>query len=268
MTVTVGVSMVRNEADVIRKTALHMARQCDRLIIADNGSSDGTRQILDELARHYPIEVVDDPEVGYYQSRKMTALAERAAADHKNDDLWIDPFDGDELSCVWDDPFRPIKDLVACQEADVIEAALFDYRPTAIDPAGSDPFTTIQWCVAQPAALPKVVFRWCPGAVIHQGNHGVTIPDEIGPRETLIRINHFPYRSAEQFWHKAVQGAKAYAATDLPDDMGAHWRAYGRLYDAGGAETLIEVFQRYFWALSPTDAGLVHRPVTYLGDQS
>ena len=44
--ITFGVSMVRDEADVIEGTLRHMADEVDELIVADNGSVDGTTDIL------------------------------------------------------------------------------------------------------------------------------------------------------------------------------------------------------------------------------
>lgn len=261
-------SMVRNEADIIGKTVRHMAYHCDELIIADNMSTDGTREILERLARDLPLEIVTDPDPAYYQSDKMTRLAEHAASLSDDDELWIIPFDADEIWNPWDDPKQSIRDFIVEQWQPgwtVLQACLYDYRATALDPPGDDPTKTMQWCTAEPAKLPKVAFRWSPGARIHQGNHGVDLPED-GTRCTLLRVNHFPYRSAEQFVAKALQGAAAYAATDLPEDLGAHWRAYGRLYETYGQDALESVFRTYFWALSPTDAGLIHQPVTYHGD--
>ena len=71
----VAVTMVKNEADVIETTIRHIAAHVDHVIVADNGSTDGTRELLDEL----PCEVIDDPDPAYYQSRKMSALADYAA---------------------------------------------------------------------------------------------------------------------------------------------------------------------------------------------
>lgn len=269
----IGVSMVRNEADIIRQTVTHMAYHCDYLIVADNLSTDGTREILDSLARDLPMRIITDDDPAYYQSRKMTCLAQIAAElaqrKYNDPDVWIVPFDADELWNPWDDPTTPIRELLAEQpdELMVARAALFDYRATALDPPGFNPIETIQWCTIKEADLPKVAFRWQPGAVIHQGNHGVTLPDP-GQTQTILRVNHFPYRSADQFVAKAVQGSAAYnAATDLPEEYGAHWRAYGRRYDAYGPDALKDVFRTYFWAFSPTDAGLTHQPVTYHGNQ-
>jgi hypothetical protein len=112
------------------------------------------------------------------------------------------------------------------------------------------------------APLPKVAFRWQDGAVIHQGNHGVTLPTAASSVGGL-EVRHFPYRSVEQFVRKARNGAAAYAATDLPVDVGAHWRSYGELLERYGEEVLHDVFRRHFWFLSPADAGMVLDPAPY-----
>lgn len=254
---TWGVSMVRNEADVIEGTLRHLADEVDHLLVADNASTDGTRDILDRLAGELPLTVVDDPDPAYRQSQKMTALAEKAAADGAQ---WIVPFDADELWISRDGRIRDVLPDLGCS---IAEASLYNHLCTAIDPPGDDPFRTIQWRQRDPGALPKVAFRWRPGAVIHQGNHGVTLTG--GFAVPVLEVRHFPYRSARQFAAKAVQGAAAYAAApELPQDMGAHWRAYGRIAELHGVEALQDVFRAHFWHLSPTDAGMVHDPAPYL----
>ena len=85
-----GICMTRDEDDIIGPVIEKMLLQVDHIIVADNGSTDKTREILDSL----PITVVDDPERGYFQSRKMTALAHLAA---EKGATWIVPFDSDEV---------------------------------------------------------------------------------------------------------------------------------------------------------------------------
>lgn len=256
---TFGVAMVKDEADVIAGTLTHMADEVDHILVADNNSTDGTREILAELEDRLPLTVVDDPDPAYFQSHKMSRLAEAAA---RQGATWIVPFDADE---VWfaEDRISVILAGLPCHTA---WASLTNHYATAIDVYDPDPFRSMVWRWAYPQPLPKVAFRWQEGTVIHQGNHGVTGPDNFGP--TVLGIRHFPYRSAEQFVRKAVNGAAAYKATDLPVTEGAHWRAYGDIYDRLGEEGLAEVFRQHFHYLSPTDSGMVLDPAPYCRWQS
>lgn len=255
----VGIAMVRDEADVVAGTLRHMAGEVDQLLVADNGSTDGTREILDDLVRTLPLIVVDDPDPAYYQSVKMTKLA--GIAHRLFEATWIVPFDADEL---WHSPSGRIADVLATSRRPYAAAQLWNHQATALDEPGDDPFRTMVWRQTDPGALGKVAIRWQPGTVIHQGNHGVTLPSSGPPLEGALSIRHFPARSPQQFARKGRNGAAAYAATDLPEYEGAHWRAWGRLHDRGGDELLHQVFREHHWHLSPTDAGLVADPAPYL----
>lgn len=253
-----GVCMVKDEADVIAGTLQHLAAEVDFMVVADNGSTDGTRDILRDLSHALPLTVIDDPDPAYYQSAKMGRLAERAV---ERGAIWIVPFDADE---VWFSHEDRIAKVLRTVSGNVVPVTLYNHFPSAIDPAGPDPFRTIVWRQRDPGALPKVAFRWETGAAIHQGNHGVTLPAGEQPQDRGFEIRHFPYRSADQFVSKARNGAAAYRATELPEDMGAHWRAYGALLDRFGEDALRGVFREHFWNLSPIDAGLVHDPAPYM----
>lgn len=257
---TWAVSTVKDEADVIEGTVRHMLDEVDGVIVADNGSHDGTRDILGALAHEYRdrLIVLDDPEVAYYQSARMTRLAEMAAM--RFGATWIVPFDADEL---WVSLGGHISDDLARCEADIVTAELLNYFPTAIDPEDGVPFTRIRWRLREAAPLPKVAFRWTSGSVIHQGNHGVERP--CGSTTVPgLRVYHFPYRSAEQFVRKGVNGAAAYKATNLAEDVGAHWRGYGAIVERFGEDALRDVFREHFWALSPADKGWVLDPAPYM----
>lgn len=250
--------MVRDEADVIEGTLRHMAGEgLLGIFIADNNSTDGTAEIIQSLAHQLPCPVimVRDPEVGYYQSRKMSKLAASAAGFGAK---WIVPFDADEL---WLAPHALGRYLGAMpDDVDIVKADLFHHLRTAVDVEDRDPFRSMVWRQREPAGLPKVAFRWRAGATIHAGNHGVDLP---GVRHVVggMEVRHFPYRSAEQMTRKAINGAEAYRATDLPLDVGAHWRQYGDLHDRG--HSIDDVFREHFFYTLPTEQGLVRDPAAY-----
>lgn len=254
----VGIAMVKDEADVIAGTLRHMAEEVDRLIVADNGSTDGTRGILDELTSVLPLTVLDDPDVAYHQSAKMTDLANYAYARGAD---WIVPFDADEL---WLAPDR-VRTVLAGLPDDctVAWATLFNHLRTAVDLDDPDPFRSMVWRQNHPGALPKVAVRWAPGAVIEQGNHGAYHPHGVVGVPAL-EIRHFPARSPEQWTRKGINGAAAYKATDLPPSVGAHWRSYGQLVETHGEQILADVFREHWYYLSPTDSGLVYDPAPYM----
>lgn len=249
--------MFKDERDVAAGVLSHMADEVDELLVADNGSTDGTRDILDTLSRQLPLTVVDDPEPAYYQSDKMTALAQRA---YEEGATWVVPFDADEL---WYTPGARIKELLANSTRDIVTAELYSHFCTALDEDSSDPFRAMVWRQRRPMRLPKVAVKWVPNAVIHQGNHGATHPGGDRPGHGLM-IRHFPYRSVDQFVQKAVNGAKAYKLTDLPEELGSHWRGYGAIYERFGREALEGVFRDHFWYMSPMDGDMIRDPAPYL----
>lgn len=258
-----AVTMVKDELDILAPVIRHTATQVDFLIVADNASSDGTRELLDELARDLPLTVVDDPEVAYYQSHKITALARLARGAGAR---WVLPIDADEIWVARDG--RRIADVLSDQPEQVVitDAALYDHVATALDDHDEpDPVRRLVWRRPAAAPLPKVAVRALDGLTIHQGNHGASFtgiehPARVGGR---LVVHHYPYRSVAQMARKARNGAAAYAATDLPDDIGGHWRGYGRILEQDGEQGIVGVFQRWFFREHPDQPLVVdgkHQP--------
>lgn len=246
----IGIAMVRDEADIVEHTVRHMLTQVDQVIIANNCSTDGTREILEQL----DVVLVDDPDPAYYQARKMTALATRAAVAGAD---WVIPFDADE---VWYSPHGRLADVLADlpPEVAIARAEMYDHIATADDPAESNPLFRLGWRRRDRGKLPKVACRPTLPVSIHQGNHSASYKTDV--TDALV-IRHFPYRSAEQFINKARNGSAAMKATDLPDHQCAHWRGYGDILAAHGPDALAEVFHKWFYAAQPAaDLSLIFDP--------
>lgn len=222
----VAVTMVRDEADVIDTVLRHLlASGVDHLIVADNLSTDATPHILNDLeACGAPITIVQDPELGYYQSRKMSRLSDMAA---EMGATWVLPFDADEIWYGVDpqsgEPCR-ISDALSLVEDDVqvVRAPGWDHIQQD-ESEWSAPFSPMHR--PQTQQLAKVAYRAQPGAVLHMGNHDVSIKgkDVIGP----LAYRHFQYRSLKQMTTKLRNGRAAYEASDIHPLHGTHWRAGG-----------------------------------------
>jgi len=245
--------MVKDEADVVGGMLTHLAGEVDHIVVADNGSTDGTVEIIEGL--DVPLTLLHDRETAYYQSAKMTALAQLAADEGAD---WIVPVDADEI---WYAEQR-LGDALTDQAPDrtVVRATLFNHFPTAIDPPG-DPFQSIVWRQKSPGIMGKVAFKWHPDAVIEQGNHDVQLKTK---RYGLpVGVRHFPYRNADQFVRKARNGAAAYRASSLPTTYGLHWRSYGDILDRHGEPALRQVFYDHFHFMSPIDHEMTFDPAPY-----
>lgn len=230
-----AIARVKDEADIIGDTVTWMLGQVDEVIVSDNSSTDGTRELLEQL----DVYLLEDPDPAYRQSLKMTELAMLAA---KRGADWVVAFDADEA---WYSPFGRIADILGELPAAIATAAVYDHVPTALDPAGA-PLETMGWRRRDAQPLVKVACRPLLPATILQGNHGAAYNTETIDGQLVVR--HYPYRSAEQFVAKVRNGAAAYAAaTEIPEHEGAHWRAYGRILDGHGEEACADIFRKWHW---------------------
>jgi hypothetical protein len=242
-----GVSMCRDEDDVIVPVICQLfAQGIDAVWVADNMSVDKTRPLLEELAGQFPITIVDDDEVGYYQPEKLMRLAAMAGAAGAD---WILPFDADEW---WSGAAGyTIGEILPRIPADVCVNYGYDHLPRTDDPDDPNPVRRMGWRRREPQRLPKVAYRWAADARLHYGSHDV---DRAGRREHhVLEYRHFGYRTLDQMVRKVRQGKAALdAAPNLHPMYGSHWRDMGVWSDAQLAAR---------WAELCTEAA-VYDPVT------
>ena len=234
--------MVRDEADIIGHTLDWLNTQVDHIYLLDNRSVDGTR----ELAEQSGATVIDDPEVGYWQSAKMSRLAYRAWEEGHQ---WVIPVDADEI---WVSPSEwKLGPYLAGHGPDVllVKGQILNFLPTGLDPKKEEnPLRRITWRIETPGVLPKVAARTSPTLTIHAGNHHA----DYGARKPWavdgFQIRHYSWRTPEQYIRKIRNGLEAYAETNLPSGTGAHWRGF-----AGATDEELEAhFREWFWVEDPT----------------
>lgn len=259
---TCAVMLVKDEADIIEHTVRHLLANVDQVLVADNLSTDGTWDKLVALHGEFGEACIPrtDEERGHFQSEKTTKLAMEAM---KRGHRWVIPCDADEI---WYAPDgRPIRDWLDSigRETQIVKSLIFNHVASALDDADDpNPVTRIRW--RQRAHLEKrwgkVACRTRSDLVIHDGNHSARTRGT-GTTSEGLEIRHFPYRSADHFVRKAINGYAALRATDRDEGVGAHWRAYGQAVEEGGEEAGRVWFYDAFFSTDPErDDSLVYDP--------
>jgi|GEM_PF-2011402 len=234
----VAISGVRNECDVIEAFVRHTTALVDHLMILDNGSTDGTREILASLVGEgLPITVKYSDSLGYSQSVWMTALMHEAAQDPEAE--WILPLDADEFFSA------NVRELLSPGSAApsrdrVMAIPLRTYLPEGGSPCPVNPFLRAHRYLVHKAEnweskviVPANIAREAD-VVLEQGNHMVSrnfSQLESEPVSDKFFIAHFPIRSLGQYSAKVAIGWLQYLATPgRLETWGYHWRdAFERL---------------------------------------
>ncbi|WP_449042407.1 glycosyltransferase family 2 protein [Paracoccus sp. (in: a-proteobacteria)] len=223
--------VVRDEADIIGlNLEHHLAAGVDRVVVLDNGSTDGTADILDAYVRAGVAEVTRDDPADFQLAVALDALVRDAAARLRPE--WVAAPDADEflvtpggdlraalaahgadrvLRCERD---NMIGSLEALEEAGWQQALVHLCTQALLPPGGhADPLV--------PLALPWFAFRLPPKVIFRPqglrglaaGSHAVALDPAAEPVPTAIRMRHFPMRSAAEF----LRSVRRYAAILSPD---------------------------------------------------
>ena len=256
-----GVSMVRNEADVIEAFVRHNLEALDGLAIVDHGSFDGTAEILGELQREgLSLRIIGDREPAFLQSSRITDVARETLRDQGAD--FVFALDADEFLHV---PSR-----------EHLETALLDVPPgmhavaqwlTYVPESFADgvPFGAVHlrrrlkverrppWAFYKAIAGRGLLER--PDDRVTEGNHRVGSPNESVARpharlrQEVAFIAHAPVRSRSQLESKVIIGCLAYLARQSGDEaLGFHWRDLYEDLRAGGTldhQRLLEIACNY-----------------------
>lgn len=88
--------LVRDEVDIIEANIRHHAALgVSRFIVTDNGSVDGTREVLERLKNDVELDIIDEPQKTIDQDLWVTRMAQQLQKDNSAD--WVINNDADEL---------------------------------------------------------------------------------------------------------------------------------------------------------------------------
>ena len=212
---SVAIACVKNEIDIVEPFVRHTVAIVDRLVILDNGSQDGTLDVLRALRKEgLPLDVVEDPLLGKYQSQRMTRLMHEWAIGRHDAD-WVVALDGDEF-------------LVIPQDAPLVPGEIDGDRPIAVpwrtyvagpsDDVGQlNPVLRIRsrrvangW-EASKVMVPRTLAA-LPNATIAQGSHEIFVDGRCCEprRHESGYLAHFPLRSAGQYAAKIALNSLQY----------------------------------------------------------
>lgn len=214
--------MVRDEVDIIAAfVEHHLAQGADLIIATDNGSVDGTTEILQRYADLGVLELQHDPVFRKQQHAVVTAMARRAFTEYHAD--WVINADADEFFVPCD------KRLTLRTALERIPTSLGAFTvpvtnlvgPPAMRGSGID---RLLWrdmrtpeqlqaigIFAQPT--PDAVHRGDADVVVAQGNHFVSLRSTGQPDPAFeLEVLHLPWRSWRQYERRVVNTGRSYEA--------------------------------------------------------
>ena len=223
--------LCRDEADILESMLrFHLAQGVDRIIATDNGSVDGSLEILQRFERRGQLTLLQEAEQTHDQAVWVTRMARMAAAMGAD---WVINSDADEFW--W--PQQGNLNSTLAQLPESVAGLLVD-RTNFLPPPrkGNDqrPFyqrQTLRERVSRNslgAALPpKLIHRADPGVEITDGNHGARVDGKpiTAVNDASIEILHVPIRSYPQLERKIRQGAEALQRNKrVSAGIGDSWR--------------------------------------------
>ncbi|MFL5675947.1 MAG: glycosyltransferase family 2 protein [Chloroflexota bacterium] len=236
--------MVRDEVDIIAAMVEHHIDQgADLMIVTDNGSVDGTTEVLQRYADLGVVELHHDPVFRKQQHALVTGMARRAATDHGAD--WVINADADEFWVPCD------KSLTLRSALEAIPTSLGAFTAPVTNlvgpPAlrGSSIDRSVWRDVRTPGQLHAVgiyahptadaVHVGDPSVTVAQGNHFVSIKSAGQPDDAVaLEVLHLPWRSWVQYERRAVNTGRSYEANpDLRPSKNHHMMSDYRRYLAG-----------------------------------
>ena len=201
--------LVRDEADIIdEQISFHLAAGVDFIVASDNGSTDGTTEILESYARGGHLHRIDLPDP-FSQIEVVTQMARLAATRFGAD--WVINSDADEF---WWPRAGTLKEVLGAVPPR-FGSVRGMWRNFVARPAGPASFAermTFRSQKTTPGVHPfnphfKTIHRGSPDVEVGGGNHDVNGRGLTTPLFGWYPVDvlHFPIRSLDQFERKFMR---------------------------------------------------------------
>ena len=231
MTKVYGVSMIKNEADIIESYLRYHLNLFDGLVLLDNGSTDRTLEIIKRLqAEGCPLQVKHDHTPEFAQGDKTTDLINYTFKEFTPDLVF--PLDVDEFLIAPAYPLNP-RQLVNRLPASKVYYLERDYTYFPIHLNENELFIPkrITYASLIKDYWPKVVVSrpiWeTYSPAISGGNHDLLFDKKEVKVELLetLKLRHFPYRSLEHLKSKVAVGwINTLASYSYSKGHNYHWQ--------------------------------------------
>lgn len=229
----VAIATMKNEIDIAEAFVRHTLAFVNRLVVLDNGSTDGTFEVLEALQREgLPVTTVQDNSLGHHHSQRMTRLMREYAVQQCGAD-WVLAIDADEFVAVSDGGL-------------VVNEAHADDRPVAMSwrsyvPDPSDPpselnpvirlrHRVVNGCKIIKLLVPRKLAA-LPEAILWQGGHELKVGDSLcePERQDRVYLGHFPVRTPGQYVAKIALKMLQYFT--MPDRNAFFGSPYRKSYE-------------------------------------
>jgi len=243
--------LVRDEADIIEANIrTHASLGVDAFVIMDNGSIDGTREILSKLVKEFEIIVIDE-KGDYNQAKWMKQLAMIAKKRLKAD--WVINNDADEFWLPKND--LNLKENLAFKGSVLTvnrynmilerEKYFFDTSYLVENPifySKEKQLTSEKLSIILTKIGPKTIINPYGLIYLRGGNHKAlhirNMRDYLRSgydkikRFKDIEVFHYPIRSYTQF-EQNIKNRKRLLESSKKVSMGPHYRRWVQLYNEG-----------------------------------
>ena len=220
--------LVRDEMDIIKSNIdFHLGRGIENFVVTDNGSVDGTRDILADFKRRLgkSLVIIDDAEPAHHQSQRVNRMIQVAKQEYRP--RWIISADADEFwypaSGRYDTEIDGRKNILNCYWNNFLPRPNIPWQE----------FTDVGEMPGYHGKMSKA-FCLARGLLgMYPGNHESRSVPHIASRSENIRVYHYPVRTYAQFERKVIQGHRAALKAAFEESASWHWREYYQAWENG-----------------------------------